>query len=66
MQGRPRAQVVGLALHLLQEIWIEQAHTANGREDGQSQNDRRTLKRFEFHRIGLNEKPEQLKAALVN
>ena len=44
---------------------VQQPHAANEREDGDGQNDRRALERLEFHRAELNEKPEQLKAALV-
>jgi hypothetical protein len=40
-------------------------HGADEHEDEGGQKDRRALERFEFHRIGLNEKPEQLKAALA-
>ncbi len=65
MQGRPHAQVVGHALQPVKEIEAEQPDTANEHKDEDGQNDRRALERFEFHRIGLNEKPEQLKAALV-
>jgi hypothetical protein len=44
---------------------VQQPHAANDREDHNGQNDWRAFERFEFHRTGLNEKPEQLKAALV-
>jgi hypothetical protein len=40
-------------------------HDTNEHEDKDGQKNRRALERFEFHRTGLNEKPEQLKAALV-
>ena len=65
MQGRPRAQVVGDPLQPVKKIEVQQPHAANQHENENGQNDRRTFERFEFHRIGLNEKPEQLKAALA-
>jgi hypothetical protein len=65
MQGRPRAEIVGDPFQSFKKIKVKQTHAANKRKDEDGQNDRRTLERFEFHRIGLNEKPQQLKAALV-
>ena len=65
MQGRPRAQVVGDAFQPVKEIKMKQPHNAYKHKNEDSQKNRRALERFEFHRIGLNEKPEQLKAALV-
>ena len=44
---------------------LQQADAANERQDGERQGDRRAFEAFEFHAVGLNEKPEQLKAALV-
>lgn len=42
-----------------------QAQNANERQDGDGENKWRDFRQFESHAIGLNEKPEQLKAALV-
>ena len=44
---------------------MQESEAADEREDENGQNDRRAFERFDFHRTGLNEKPEQLKAALV-
>jgi hypothetical protein len=65
MQSRPRAQVVGHALQPLKKIKPQEPDAANECEDKDGQNDRRAFERFELHRVQLNEKPEQLKAALV-
>ena len=64
-QGRPHAQVVSDALQPFKKIEVKQPHAANEGEDENGQNDRRAFERFEFHRLELNKKPEQLKAALV-
>jgi len=60
-----RAQIVGHPLQPLKKIQPRQPQAANQREDGESQKNRRAFEGLEFHRIGLNKKPEQLKAALV-
>ena len=66
IQRGSRAQIVGHALQPLQKIQPRQPQAANERENGDRQNDRRGLEPLEFHPIGLNKKPEQLKAALVS
>ena len=65
MQSRPRAQVVGHALQPFEEIQTQEPDATNERQDQNGQNDRRAFERFELHRVQLNKKPEQLKAALV-
>ena len=65
MQRGSRAQVIGHPLQPLEKIQPRQPQAANEREDGESQKDRRAFEGLEFHRAGLNKKPEQLKAALV-
>jgi hypothetical protein len=44
---------------------LQQPDTADERQDENGQKHRRAFERFEFHRIGLNKKPGQLKVALV-
>jgi hypothetical protein len=65
MERGPRAQVIGHPLQPLEKIQSRQPQAANQREDGKGRKDRRTFEGLEFHRIELNKKPEQLKAALV-
>jgi len=65
MQRGSRAQIVSHPLQPLEEIELRQPQTADKREDDNGQNDRRAFERFEFHRVELNKKPEQLKAALA-
>jgi len=65
MERGLRAQVVGHALQPLEEIQPQQPQPANKRKDGYAQNDRPAFERLEFHAIGLNKKPAQLKAALA-
>jgi hypothetical protein len=65
MQRGSGAQIVGHPLQPLEKIQSRQPQAANEREDGNGQKDRRAFERLKFHRIGLNKKPEQLKAALV-
>jgi hypothetical protein len=65
IQGRPHAQVVSCTFQPLKKIEAQQPHSTDERKDENRQNDRRAFERFEFHRIELNKKPEQLKAALV-
>jgi len=65
MQRSPGADVVSHAFQALEKIQTQEPEAADKREDENGQNDRRAFERFEFHRIGLNKKPEQLKAALV-
>jgi hypothetical protein len=65
MQRGPRSQVIGHPLQPLEKIQPRQPQAANKREDGEGQKDRRAFEGFEFHRAGLNKKPEQLKAALA-
>jgi hypothetical protein len=65
MQGRSRAQVVGHPLVALKEVQSQQANDADTQKNSHRQKDRRSLDGFELHPAGLNEKPEQLKAALA-
>jgi hypothetical protein len=65
MQSGSRAQVVSHSLEPFEEIQSQQSEAANERKDNNGQNEWRAFERFEFHADGLNEKPEQLKAALV-
>jgi hypothetical protein len=65
MHCRPHAQVVGDALQPVKKIEVGQPDGADEHKDKDGQKNRRALERLEFHRFGLNEKPEQLKAALV-
>ena len=65
MQGGPRAQVVGHSLQPLKKIKPQQTNDTNAKENGHGQKGRRALDGFKLHPAGLNEKPEQLKAALV-
>jgi hypothetical protein len=65
MQRGSRAQVVGHPLQPFKKIQPCQPQAANERDNTEGQKNRRGLERLEFHRIGLNKKPRQLKAALV-
>jgi hypothetical protein len=65
MERSSRAQVIGHPLQPLEKIQSRQPQTADKREDRNGQKERRAFEGFEFHRPGLNKKPEQLKAALA-
>jgi hypothetical protein len=65
VQSHPRAQVVSYPFQPLEKIKLQQAQAANEGKDGDGQNDGSAFEGFELHDIGLNKKPEQLKAALV-
>jgi hypothetical protein len=65
MQGRSRAQVVGHPLQALKKIEPQQANDANAQKNRHRQKGWRPLDGLELHSAGLNEKPEQLKAALA-
>ena len=64
-QSRPCPQIIGDPLQPFEKIKVEQAGTADKRQDENGQDDRRALDGFKFHHTGLNKKPEQLKVALV-
>ena len=64
-QGRPCPHIIGDPLQPFEKIMVEQAGTADKRQDENGQDDRRALDGFKFHHTGLNKKPEQLKVALV-
>ncbi len=65
MERGSGAQIVCHSLQPLEKIQPRQPQAANEREDGKGWKNRRAFEGLEFHRIGLNKKPEQLKAALV-
>jgi hypothetical protein len=65
MKRGPGAQIVCHPLQPLEKIQPRQPQAANERQDGKGQKDRRAFEGLGFHGAGLNEKPEQLKAALV-
>jgi hypothetical protein len=64
-QSQPRAQVVSEAFQSVKKVQAQQANAADEHEDEDGYDYGRTFERLEFHRTGLNKKPEQLKAALV-
>jgi hypothetical protein len=65
MQRGSRSQVVGHPFQSLKKIEPQQTNGANEQKDCDRQKGRRALDGFKLHTVGLNEKPEQLKAALV-
>lgn len=65
MERGSGAHIVGHPRQALQKIQVQKAQAAYEGDDGDGQNDRRAFDRLEFHALGLNEKPVQLKAALV-
>ena len=63
--SRAGAQVVGHAFQTVGEIQAQGTNATNQREDGKRQDERRAFEALELHPVGLNKKPAQLKAALV-
>jgi hypothetical protein len=65
MESCFRAQIVGHPLQPLEKIQPQQPESADKHKDNNGQNDRRAFDGLEWHAIGLNKKPAQLKAALA-
>ena len=63
--GGADAQVIGDAFEPFGETGIPKAKADGEREDENGQNYRRAFEPLDFHTVGLNKKPAQLKAALV-
>jgi hypothetical protein len=63
--GGPDAKIVGHQLQPIRKIGMSQADAANQGKDDERENDGRAFGSLELHAVGLNEKPAQLKAALV-
>ena len=64
-QCGPCTQIVSYSFHILQKIQLQQTNDANAQENGDGQKGGCPLDGFQLHAVGLNEKPEQLKAALA-